>query len=129
MSIDLLFFNENLKIEGMASLAEGSKMTFSKKTKKIWRPVFVGGEVWQLCDQAKNKKKAIVFKLLFIYFVGEFRWVVFLFFLPAQHQTTNNNNNLESGGQRGWDLGFPALHRHHSGTGRKDTQNGKRCGN
>ena len=40
-----------------------------------------------------------------------------------------NNNNPESGGQRGWDLGFPALHRHHSGTGRKDTQNGKRCGN
>ena len=29
----------------------------------------------------------------------------------------------------GGDLGFPALHRHHSGTGRKDTQNGKRCGN
>ena len=40
-----------------------------------------------------------------------------------------NNNCPESGGQRGWDLGFPALHRHHSGTGRKDTHNGKRCGN
>ena len=39
------------------------------------------------------------------------------------------HNNTESGGQRGWDLGFPALHRHHSGTGRKDTQNGKRCRN
>ena len=25
-------------------------------------------------------------------------------------------------------MGFPALHRHHSGTGRKDTQDGKRCG-
>ena len=34
----------------------------------------------------------------------------------------NNNFSLGSGGQRGWDLGFPALHRHHSGTGRKDTQ-------
>ena len=43
--------------------------------------------------------------------------------------TEENNNNKMSGGQRGWDLGFPALHRHHSGTGRKDTRNGKRCGN
>ena len=53
-------------------------------------------------------------------------------FFFVQHKTkknNNNNNNPESGGQRGWDLGFPALHRHHSGTGRKDTQNGKRCGN
>ena len=54
-------------------------------------------------------------------------------FLFGRHKTkkTNNNknNNLESVGKRGWDLGLPALHRHHSGTGRKDTRNGKRCGN
>ena len=51
-------------------------------------------------------------------------------FLFGQHKTKKPtiNYNPESGGQRGWDLGFPALHRHHSGTGRKDTQNGKRCG-
>ena len=36
---------------------------------------------------------------------------MFLFFLPAQPQ--KNNNNLESGGQRGWDWGFPALPRQH----------------
>ena len=42
-------------------------------------------------------------------------------------QTKNNSNNdMESGGQRGWDWGFPALHRHQSGTGRKGTRNGKR---
>ena len=41
----------------------------------------------------------------------------------------SHNNNTESGGQRWWNWGFPASHRHHSGTGRKDTQNGKRCGN
>ena len=41
----------------------------------------------------------------------------------------SHNNNTESAGQMGWDLGFPALHRHCSGTGRKDTQNGKRRGN
>ena len=34
-------------------------------------------------------------------------------------QHCNNKTNKQ---QRGWDLGFPALHRHHSGTGRKDTQ-------
>ena len=28
----------------------------------------------------------------------------------------------------GGNLGFPALRRHHSATGRKDTHNGKRCG-
>ena len=51
-------------------------------------------------------------------------------FLFGQHKTKKpTNNNPKSGGQREWDLGFPALHRHHSGTGRKDTQNGKRCGN
>ena len=38
-------------------------------------------------------------------------------------------NNTESGGQRWWDWGLPALHRHHLGTGRKDALNGKRCGN
>ena len=44
-----------------------------------------------------------------------------------QGRSLNNNKNTESGGQRGWDLGFPSLHRRHSGAGRKDTQNGKRC--
>ena len=69
---------------------------------------------------------------LCFYFVGNFAESCFLSFWSAQNQKTNNNNNnnnLGSGGRRGWDLGFPALHRHHSGTGRKDTQNGKRCGN
>ena len=41
----------------------------------------------------------------------------------------SHNNDMESGGQRGWDLGFPAVHRHHSGTGRNDNRNGKRRGN
>ena len=72
---------------------------------------------------------SLVFELLFC-------WGILLSrvsFLSGQHKTTktnnNNNNSPESGGQRGWDLGFSALHRHHSGTGRKDTQNGERCGN
>ena len=34
---DFFVFYQNLKIEGMTSLAEGSKMTFSKKERK-WRP-------------------------------------------------------------------------------------------
>ena len=61
--------------------------------------------------------------------LGNFAESCFFSFWSAQIQKTNNNNNsLGSGGQRGWDLEFPALHRHHSGTGRQDTQNGKRCG-
>ena len=61
--------------------------------------------------------------------LGNFAESCFFSFWSAQNQKTNNNNDSpESGGQRGWELGFPALHRHHSGTGRKDTQNGKRCG-
>ena len=52
-------------------------------------------------------------------------------FLFGQHKTKKTTiittRSLVDRG--GGDLGFPALHRHHSGTGRKDTQNSKRCGN
>ena len=68
---------------------------------------------------------SLVFEFLFCWGILLGR-VSFLF---GQHKTKKPITNPESGGQRGWDLGFPALHRHHSGTGRKDTQNGKRCGN
>ena len=78
-----------------------------------------------------DKRAVFVFLLsLSFIFLVNFAESYFFSFWSAQNQKTNNNNNcLGSGGQRGWDLGFPALHRHHSGTGRKDTQNGKRCGN
>ena len=70
---------------------------------------------------------SLVFELLFCWGILLGR-VSFLF---GQHKAKKptNNNSTESGGQRKWDLEFPALHRHHSGTGRKDTHNGKRCGN
>ena len=76
-----------------------------------------------------DKCAVFVFQLsLSFIFLGNFAESCFFSFWSAQNQKTNNNNP-ESGGQRGWDLGFPALHCHHSGTGRKDTQNSKRCGN
>ena len=49
--------------------------------------------------------------------------------LMAYAMGKNQRTNSECGGQLGWDWGFPAFHRPHSGTGRKDTHNGKRCGN
>ena len=72
---------------------------------------------------------SVGFSLVFEFLFG---WGILLSrvsFPFGQHKTKKPTNNAESGGQRGWDLGFSALHRHHSGTGRKDTQNGKRCGN
>ena len=72
---------------------------------------------------------SVGFSLVFEFLFG---WGILLSrvsFLFGQHKTKKPINNPESGGQRRWDLGFPALHRHHSGTGRKDTSNGKRCGN
>ena len=69
---------------------------------------------------------SLVFEFLFC-------WGILLsrvsFFLVSTKPKKQQTINPGSGGQRGWDLGFPALHRHHSGTGRKDTHNGKRCGN
>ena len=67
---------------------------------------------------------SLVFEFLFCWGILLSR-VSFLF---GAAQEKKQQTNEQSGGQRGWDLGFPALHRHHSGTGRKDTQNGKRCG-
>ena len=62
-----------------------------------------------------------------------FRWGILLsrvsFLFAGTKPNKPTHNNTESGGQRGWDWGFPALHPHHSGTIRKHTQNGKRCGN
>ena len=48
---------------------------------------------------------------------------------PLQFQCINKRINTKSGGRRRWDWGLPALHRHHSGTGRKVTRTCKRCGN
>ena len=45
-------------------------------------------------------------------------------FYRSRHDLIKNSNTYAgSGGRRGWDCGFSALHRHHSGTGRKDTRN------
>ena len=79
------------------------------------------GPFWEMCSVGFS----LVFEFLFCWGILLSR-VSFLFGAAQEKKPTNYKR---SGGQRGWDLGFPALHRHHSGTGRKDTQNGKRCGN
>ena len=84
-------------------------------------------EFWDLGEMC-SVGFSLVFEFLFSWGILLSR-VSFPFGQNKTKQTNNNKNNPESGGQRGWDLGFPALHRHHSGTKRKDTQNGKRCGN
>ena len=62
---------------------------------------------------------ALVFEFLF-------RWGIVLSrvsFLSAGTTPTKQPKpptNTLSGGQMWWDWGLPALHRHHSGTGRKD---------
>ncbi len=51
-----------------------------------------------------------------LFFWGDFAESCFFSFLGgAWRRKKKNNNNETSGGQRGWDLGFPASHRHHSG--------------
>jgi len=70
---------------------------------------------------------SLVFEFLFCWGILLSR--ISFFLVSTKPKNKQTNNSPESGGQRGWDLGFPALHRHHSGTGRKDTHNGKRCGN
>ena len=76
--------------------------------------------------------------LIFLEFWGFGRWAVCVFHLClnfpllffcvsrayfCQHSLGKNDHCPETGGQRVLDWGFPALHRHHSGTGRKDTHN------
>ena len=77
-----------------------------------------------------DKCAVFVFHLsLSFFFLESFAESCFFSFWGGTRKKTYVRTYGKSGGQRGWDLGFPALHRHHSGTGRKDTQNGKRCGN
>ena len=79
--------------------------------------------IWDECA-------VFVFHLsLSFFFLESFAESCFFSFWGGTRKKTYVRTYGKSGGQRGWDLGFPALHRHHSGTGRKDTQNGKRCGN
>ena len=71
------------------------------------------------------KCKGVFLSCLWVLSFSEiFRFLLFSFpFHGGATCKTNNNNNYPSGGQRAGNWPSPALQQHHSGTGRKDTQN------
>ena len=73
---------------------------------------------WDFC-----KCKGVFFSCLWVLSFSEiFRFLLFSFPFRRHNLQTKNNNN-PSGGQRAGNWPSPALQQHHSGTGRKDTQN------